>query len=58
MRLRWVAARLVGINWESPQALAFHQSPDKHVYSKGTIKSATILMILIKGLIAGPAVSL
>jgi len=29
-----------------------------YLYSNGTISSATMLMILISGLIAGPAVSL
>jgi hypothetical protein len=28
------------------------------IYSNGTIRSATMLIILIRGLIAGPAVSL
>ena|GEM_PF-6357027 len=30
----------------------------RNIYNKGTINSATMFMILISGLIAGPAVSL
>ena len=40
-----------------PRAAVF-VSQSRIAYSSGTISSATMLMILINGLIAGPAVSL
>ena len=41
------------VSWE-PSA----RSPRRTGYSNGTMSRATMLMILISGLIAGPAVSL
>jgi hypothetical protein len=46
----------VGMGSQPPAPAA--GAPLRRGYSSGTISSATMLMILISGLIAGPAVSL
>jgi hypothetical protein len=45
---------------QTPDDVAEHPdgAPPDHDYSSGTSSSATMLMILISGLMAGPAVSL
>ena len=45
-------------NKESPHKAGFRRHHPGRYYSSGTISSATMLMILISGLMAGPAVSL